>query len=460
MAIRFKSKARPQTARHTKTFLLSCLLTISAASAEGQVLTHLSIKEELTPRMEAALRKAQEYPVPAWCNTPELRKQRQIIIEKCIKTLYYNHLDPINRIRYEGVRPSVTTFNGLWSWDSWKHAAGLAYVDKQLAENSIRAMYDYQTPEGMIPDCVFPDTQNFTGSTCVTELTKPPLSGWAVWEIYEQTHDTAFIREMYPKIVEYHKWRYEYRDINQNGLCELGASIDRLNTAKCEMADNAIRYDNAQMLKKSDSCYSMNVESVDLSAYMYQEKGYLLKMAQLLGLKDEAKQYKQEMKVLKKQIQEVFFDENTGFFYDVRMDDGSFILSQESCGWTPLFAGVATRKQAAAVVANMMDEAKFNTVMPLPTASKECPEFDPVNGYWRGPTWLDQFYFGYMGLLNYGYRDEAVALLKKVLQNGQGITDPEGELREHYNPVTGEAGGARNFGWTASHLLQLMLQQD
>ena len=101
----------------------------------------------------------------------------------------------------------------------------------------------------MIPDCVFPDTQNFTGSTCVTELTKPPLSGWAVWEIYEQTHDTAFIREMYPKIVEYHKWRYEYRDINQNGLCELGASIDRLNTAKCEMADNAIRYDNAQMLK-------------------------------------------------------------------------------------------------------------------------------------------------------------------------------------------------------------------
>ena len=32
------------------------------------------------------------------------------------------------------------------------------------------------------------------------------------------------------------------------------------------------------------------------------------------------------------------------------------------------------------------------------------------------------------------------------------------ELREHYNPLTGEASGARNFGWTASHLLQLMLQ--
>lgn len=47
-----------------------------------------------------------------------------------------------------------------------------------------------------------------------------------------------------------------------------------------------------------------------------------------------------------------------------------------------------------------------------------------------------------------------------MLKNAQGITEPESELREHYNPLTGEAGGARNFGWTASHLLQLMLQQD
>lgn len=63
-----------------------------------------------------------------------------------------------------------------------------------------------------------------------------------------------------------------------------------------------------------------------------------------------------------------------------------------------------------------------------------------------------------MGLLKYGYKEEAVALLKKMLKNAQGITDPEVELREHYNPLTGEASGARNFGWTASHLLQLMLQ--
>lgn len=444
-----------------KKLLLSFMIihTVLIGNAQ-EVLSHLSIKDNLVSRMEKAEKMALEIPVPQWCDTKELQVQRNIIIKKCIKTLYHNYLAPINRIHYEGVMPSVTTFNGLWSWDSWKHAAGLAYVDEKLAKNSIRAMYDFQDKDGMIPDCVFPDTLNFTGSICVTELTKPPLSGWAVWEVYERTHDKSFVAEMFPKIVKYHNWRYEFRDINQNGLCELGASVNMVNKAMCEMADNAIRYDGAKMLKKSEHCYSMDIESVDLNAYMYQEKEYLVKMARLLGKDNVAEQYESEMEILKKKIQETFFDDKTGFFYDVRIADGTFVLSQESCGWTPLFAGVATKEQAKSVVAHMMDKNKFNTLVPLPTASKECPDFDPQDGYWRGPVWIDQFYFGYMGLLRYGYRKEAVSLLKKVLKNAQGITEPESELREHYNPLTGEAGGARNFGWTASHLLQLMLQQD
>lgn len=440
------------------TILCSFFVIFLSLPTDAQVLSHLRIKDSLKPRMEKAVEIALSYPVPEWCDTEELREQRKIIIEKSVKTLYYNYLAPVNRIHYEGVMPSITTFNGLWSWDSWKHAAGLAYIDKELAENSIRGLYDFQGLDGMVPDCVFPDTMNFTRSTCVTELTKPPLSGWAIWEIYKQTKDVSFVREMFPKLLKYHEWRYIFRDINQNGLCELGASVNMVNKAMCEMADNAIRYDGAKMLKKSDNCYSMDMESVDLNAYLYQEKGYIVKMAELLGEKDIAIRYKKAMKILKKRIQDVFFDKKTGFFYDVRIADGSYVLSQESCGWTPLFAGVATEKQAACIVENMMDEDKFNTFMPLPTASKECPKFDPVRGYWRGPVWIDQFYFGYMGLLKYGYKKEAIYLLKKMLKNAQGITEPEVELREYYNPLTGEAGGARNFGWTASHLLQLMLQ--
>lgn len=437
----------------------SLLLSLLAFSLNAQVLPQLKIKNELQPRMEKALEKARSYPVPEWCNSDELLKKRDIIIQKAIKTLYNNYLSPINRIRYESVMPSPSIYNGLWSWDSWKHSAGLAYIDPELAKNSIRAMYDYQYENGFVPDCVFPDTNNFTGSTCVEELTKPPLTGWAVWEIYEQTHDISFVAEMMPKIIKYHEWRYEDRDINKNGLCELGAGVNRLSTASCEMADMAIRYDDAKLIKKSDKCYSMNTEPVDLSAYMYQEKEFIVKMAKLIGDKKTEKRFKKEAKELKKQIQKHFYDENTGFFYDTWLEDGSFILSQESNGWTPLFAGAATKKQAKRVIANLLDENKFNTPLPLPTASKDNPKFDGEKGYWRGAVWLDQFYFGYDGMLKYGYKEEAYTLLRKLIMNTPELSDPNKELRENYNPFTGEGTHVSNFGWTASHLLMLMLQE-
>ncbi|MEI6197150.1 MAG: trehalase family glycosidase, partial [Verrucomicrobiota bacterium] len=362
-------------------------------------------------------------------------------------------------IHFEGVVPSPTTFNGLWSWDSWKHAYALAGLDRELAENSIRAMYDYQSPEGMIPDCIFVDTNNFTGSTCVNKLTKPPLSGWAIWEVYHQTKDIAFIREMLPKLIKYHEWRYTHRDINHNGLCEVGANVNDMQSARYECWDDGIRFDEGKLLKKSDHCYSMNTESVDLNAYLFHEKGLIVKMARLLKEDKIAKRYEKEREILGKKIQTTFFDERTGFFYDVRIADGSLVMSKEVAGWIPLFAGAATPEQARRVKDAMMSDKMFNTLMPLPAASIDNPKFVPHQGYWRGPVWLDQFYFGYMGLIQYGYQREADALLLKLLKNGQGITDPSVELREHYDPLTGEAGGAKTFGWSAAHLLMMMLDR-
>ena len=156
-------------------FVLALTVASPVCAAEG--LPNLSVAPELTPRLEKAMSQAKACPVPGWCNTPELKRDRQVVIEKCLRSLYHNHLAPKGAIHFEGVVPSPTTFNGLWSWDSWKHAYALAGVDRELAENSIRALYDYQSPEGMIPDCIFVDTNNFTGSTCVNKLTKPPLSG-------------------------------------------------------------------------------------------------------------------------------------------------------------------------------------------------------------------------------------------------------------------------------------------
>ena len=68
-----------------------------------------------------------------------------------------------------------------------------------------------------------------------------------------------------------------------------------------------------------------------------------------------------------------------------------------------------------------MDEGKFNTYVPLPTASKDNAKYDP-NKYWRGPVWLDQALYGIEALQNYGYNEEAKDLTIKLFDHSKGLT--------------------------------------
>ena len=96
----------------------------------------------------------------------------------------------------------------------------------------------------------------------------------------------------------------------------------------------------------------------------------------------------------------------------------------------------------------MMDEGKFNTYVPLPTASKDNAKYDP-NKYWRGPVWLDQALYGIEALQNYGYNEEAKDLTIKLFDHSKGLTG-DGPIHENYNPETGEGLHTKNFSWSAS----------
>ena len=436
-----------------KFFALLVLTSIIIGSIKSQQLNTLQVPNEVKNRMDIALQKANSMPLPDWCNTIELKQKRTVIIEKCIRTLYHNYIKPSGDIFHEGILPSPGYYNSLWSWDSWKHAYSLAYLDKDLAENSIRALYDYQNEEGMVADLVNVDKKKNNWVN-----TKSPLSAWAVFEVYSATNDLNFLKELYPKLLKYHYWWYKHRDVNTNGICEYGCENGKKVAAKWESWDEAIRQDSMELLKSKNNSYSMNIEAVDLNSYLYLEKEYLIKMASIIGDTKSAKPLQEEKKILGEKIRKVFYNKNDGFFYDVRLMDKSFIMSREACGWLPLFAGVATQEQAKSVKEYMMNETAFNAFLPLQTVSKDNPKYDPGH-YWRGPVWLDQFYFGYMGLKKYGYKAEANSLLLKFIKNSDISSTNDNVLHEYYNSENGKGSGADYFGWTAAHLLMMMLDK-
>lgn len=381
------------------------------------------------------------------------------LLAKLVLTLQNNSRIAVEGLKHDGVFPSYNYewFNGFWAWDSWKHAAALSDFKPDLAKNQMRALFDYQKPNGFIPDCIYRDTliepNNYRN-------TKAPLAAWAVWKIYERTKDVAFLKEFYPNLKLYHNWWYIDRDHDQDGLCEFGSTDGTVIAAKWESGmDNAVRFDKSQILKNGEHAYSIDQESVDLNSYLYAEKIYLNNMAQVLKLAEDSKKWKSESVSLKTKIQSQFWDADSGWYYDTSIDGKSFVKDMGCEGYIPLWAEVATAEQAKAIKENLLNPVIFNTFIPLPTLAANHPKFKPEGGYWRGPIWLDQSQFAINGLEKYGYTTEANQLAHKLIYNAEGVLGKGETIRENYQPITGKGLESYNFSWSAAHYMMLLLKE-
>lgn len=381
----------------------------------------------------------------------DVDKRFDYVPVKAIQTLMTNWKSAIGALKHDGVVPSmsVSYFYGFWAWDSWKHAVALKNIAPELAKEQIRAMFDYQDSAGMVADCVYPDSSENNWLD-----TKPPLAAWAVSEVFNATADTAFLLEVLPKLEKYHGWWYACRDANANGLCEYGSTDGTLIAAKWESGmDNAVRFDSTQIIRGPNGGWSMNQESVDLNAYLCLEKAYLSQLNIAVGNAAVGEKYLDDAIALKTMINTVFYDSESGYYYDKQLNSSVLLKTAGPEGWTPLWCKIATDDIANRVAGVMLDTTRFNTYVPFPTLEVRHPKFNP-DGYWRGPVWLDQVYFAISALRRYGHVKQADELSVKVFNNLEGFSG-NGAIHENYDPLTGKALSAPNFSWSAAHLLMI-----
>lgn len=389
------------------------------------------------------------------------------IAAKAVTTLIANWRSARGDLFHDGVVPShaVGYFVGFWGWDSWKHAVALAKFAPELAKNQVRAMYDYQIDNGMIIDCIYSDKNDNN-----TRDSKPPLSAWAVNEIYKATKDSAFVKEMFPKMLTYYEWWYKYRDHNNNGVCEYGSCDGTLEAAAWESGmDNAIRFDDAVMVyngvkdKKGAAAdngeggWSMNRESVDLNAFLAYEHKLLGELSHVAGIKATVKDtiIPDINKPYPIDIADYFFCKEHGFFFD-RTFDGSFVTEEGTEACIPLWAGIATKEQADEAALIFTNPDKFATYIPFPTIAADNPKFMPA-GYWRGPIWLDQVYFGINGLRKYGYIEKADNFTRDIFDRLYGLKEGA-PIHENYNTHNGSLLKAPHFSWSSAHLLMMYME--
>ena len=268
------------------------------------------------------------------------------------------------------------------------------------------------------------------------QMFKPFLTQLAVLGS-QQTGSYEWLREKdYGQLQKYLDRWFAY-DADHNGLPTWNSS-------------DASGMDN--QLSRSGDFDSYFDEGVDLACYLVRELQAMAIISGKLGKTKEQNEYQQHAKELTKLINDVFWDEKDGFYYDRNEKTGKRIRIKSVTGFFPLWAGVATPAQARRLVReHLFNEKEFWLAYPIATYAKTEPDFyeGTTKGEcnWRGNTWIPSNYMIFHGLIKYGYDKEARELAARTYQM---VLDMNPVTREYYDSETGQGYGMNPFwGWSS-----------
>ncbi len=315
-----------------------------------------------------------------------------------------------------------------------------AFIDPKSAMNSQRVFAERQHPNGYINYRTGPYLDEVIEKNGALTSSAPWYS-WLNWEVFKITKDTAFLKEMYQSSEKFYNFFVSNRDKDHDGLCEWGgeAILESVRDSKVAVWDQV--------------GYPANFESIDLNCMLVMEAKSLEKMAGILHLNKEAEGWRKDYQKRSALIDKTFWDPETQFYYNVDMKNNSFMFKnkndlkrKEIIGFMPLWAGIASKSQAASLVKHLTDTSSFWRRYGVPSLAADDPYYQP-RGYWNGPVWIQWDYLIERGLLEYGYKKIAREMVDKVKENMIGVLKKNHELWEFYDPDSIWGGYHRTYIW-------------
>ncbi|HMB82411.1 MAG TPA: trehalase family glycosidase [Terriglobales bacterium] len=196
---------------------------------------------------------------------------------------------------------------------------------------------------------------------------------------------------------------------------------------------------------------------VCLNSLLYKTERDMDQIGVWTGKASEAKAWRARAETRKSRMQQYFWDGDRGFFFDYDFASGKKSSYRYLTTYYPLWAGLATPEQAAAVVKNL-------PVFEQPGGLAMSPE--KSGAQWDYPYgWAPVQLLAIQGLRRYGYTAEADRLSYKFLSTVIENFQRDGTIREKYNVVTrssesqvevGYQANVVGFGWTNGAFLELL----
>jgi glycogen debranching enzyme len=348
-------------------------------------------------------------------------------------------LSPRFYLTREAMMPSAIHYIGVWQWDAFFHAIAYRHIDLELAEDQLRVVLDHQREDGMIPDAIHDEgvvhRWKLPGTDGESDVTKPPLIGWAALKLYATSGNRDFLDEIYEPLCRWNRWWFEKNDDDHDGIAQYNHGFS-------SGLDDSPLWDEG-----------MPVESPELNTYLVMQMDALAEIATILGLSDDATMWRASAEELAQKIIAHFWDEDAGVFWAMRNHQPIRVLTPFNL--YPLLTGRMPRAICERLVAHLTDPNEFWTAYPIPTVARNDSKYNP-NQMWRGPTWVNINYLFIEGLQRIGYSDRARELRDKTL----AMLMRHNDIYEYYNPETGNPPphAASVFGWSSAVFIDLALQ--
>jgi hypothetical protein len=380
--------------------------------------------------------------------------------------------------KYKFTIPSPELYPFQWLWDSCFHAIILSHFDINAAKAELRSVVSSPLKCGMLPHIIYrtrpEDVPQLWGreqrgdiitSTWgvlgTSSITQPTLLAFTLRKLYDQDQDRSLLKDIYPILRKHFIFLDRERTVPSFG--PLLAIINPDESGE----DNSPRFDEALGLApmhvpdahldarlglmkhftdcqfKVNTCMQKFFSVIDLpfNVLYAEDLEHLAYLAEVLRQTEDARMFSARAVATRKAIIQHLYRDKQFQSYDAT--NQMHIKVNTWAKFMPLYGGLITKKAARELIfTELLNPDKFGTEFPVPTTSVSEPAFDPINGFWRGPTWMAPNWFIYHGLKRYGFTTHAENIKTKSI----ALIEQSG-FREQYNPLTGEGQGGTNFTW-------------
>lgn len=404
-----------------------------------------------------------------------------------------------------------------WNWDSGFVSLGMAHKDLHKAIEEIQSLFSGQWENGMIPHIIFHSENektyfpNFDFWNCgvnsgaptkpkTSGITQPPVIGFVLETLMNRFPDSElledFLKDIFPKVVQYHAFLYNYRDPHNEGLFfiyhpwESGRdnspiwdqSLDRIqikpgslpaytrrdtSIADASERPTSEQYDRYVYLLELGKKHQYDqvgiaeespflIQDSMMNAILIKSNDSLIKIANRYGL-DHGQLSEWQQQSLRSYDAKMWNDDiNLYTGYDLR--GGHQIQHKEIGGLVSLYANIPTPERAQ-IMADDLQSLHDRGYYLCPSFDIDSPLFDSKR-YWRGPIWPQMNWMIHHGLHNYGHDDLATIVKSDLIE----LVQKHGfyEYFESQKAVALKATkgyGGDKFSWTASSIIDLILHK-